>query len=211
MLPVSLVDDRTPLYRWLVGYKRLPERVAAAHARRLGTLLALFWARHRRCVAPGGVDLVAVVPSGRSDGQPGESGDWHPLTSVLRAVPELADRLTPVLQPVRSRVRRNLADSEGFALSRPVAPDRRVLLVDDTYTTGAHLQSAAAFLSRRGVRHLVLMVLGRRVHGRWSKAGSAGTPQACTPPWSPDTCASCACAPAGTGLEDPDTIARLCR
>ena len=52
MTPLSMVDDRTPLYRDLVAYKRpgFPGRAASRH--RLTALMALFWSRHAACIAP---------------------------------------------------------------------------------------------------------------------------------------------------------------
>ena len=52
-------------------------------------------------------------------------------------------------------------DPVRFAAS-PV-PDGRVLLVDDTWTTGASAQSAAMALRRAGARSVVTVVIGRHV------------------------------------------------
>jgi hypothetical protein len=163
VVPVTLVDDRTPIYRSLVAYKRAPVAVARWHSRRLAALLAEFWSRHRDCVVSGGIDAVTVVPSGRSPTGTDHAGErQHPLLGILNQVPELRPLTRQLLVPGRARLRRNLASAAGFAAPAPAVAGLRLVLLDDTYTTGAHLQSAVASLRLAGARSVSPVVIGRR-------------------------------------------------
>jgi len=63
--------------------------------------------------------------------------------------PGSADHLTP--------------DRDAFAVEAESAQDRRVLLVDDTWVTGARVRSAAAALRHSGADVVAIVVAGRAV------------------------------------------------
>ena len=129
---------------------------ASARASVLALLLA-FLADHGPCVwQRAGMpppDLLAVVPTGA--GRPGP----HPLLRLVSPYLRLPGcRL--VLRPGRQG--RDL-DLDRFAvLSRPAGAS--VLLLDDTWVSGASAQSAAAALKLAGARHVAVVVLGRHVN-----------------------------------------------
>ncbi len=129
---------------------------ACARASVLALLLA-FLADHGPCVwqragmAP--PDLLAVVPTGA--GRPGP----HPLLQLVSPYLRLpACRL--VLRPGRQG--RDLDLDRFEVLSRPAGAS--VLLLDDTWVSGASAQSAAAALKLAGARHVAVVVLGRHVN-----------------------------------------------
>jgi hypothetical protein len=129
---------------------------ACARASVLALLLA-FLADHGPCVwqragmAP--PDLLAVVPTGA--GRPGP----HPLLQLVSPSLRLpACRL--VLRPGRQG--RDLDLDRFEVLSRPAGAS--VLLLDDTWVSGASAQSAAAALKLAGARHVAVVVLGRHVN-----------------------------------------------
>jgi orotate phosphoribosyltransferase len=70
--------------------------------------------------------------------------------------------------------------------------NRRVLLVDDTYTTGAHLHSAAAALEDTGTRAVRLLVVGRHQSWGWEPARRLlGWSTLSENRWSPQCCVRC--------------------
>ena len=131
---------------------------AEAACTALRALLLVFLRDHGRCVwrraGVPGPSHVAVVPSCR--GRPGT----HPLQAM--AAPYLS---LPWVRWVRP------SDADGPA---PLDPDPRrfrperiagasVLLLDDTWTSGASATSAAAALRLAGARAVAVVVLGRHL------------------------------------------------
>jgi len=58
----------------------------------------------------------------------------------------------------------------GDRFTVPSLPEARILLLDDTWTTGARAQSMSHALKSSGARSVVTVVLGRHLNG--SHAGS---------------------------------------
>lgn len=65
-----------------------------------------------------------------------------------------------LLAPGPGVIARNAAADDGFIAS-PNAQGRRVLLIDDTFTSGAKIQSAASALAIGGATVVAGVVLGR--------------------------------------------------
>jgi hypothetical protein len=128
---------------------------AAAARAALRALLLVFLRDHGRCVwrraGVPGPSHVAVVPSCR--GRPGK----HPLQAL--AAPYLT------LPWVRLSAAEGLAaldpDPRRFHLERIAGAS--VLLLDDTWTSGASATSAAAALRLAGARSVAVVVLGRHL------------------------------------------------
>jgi hypothetical protein len=171
VVPARLCPLPSPLYTVLLGYKESP--VAEARLRFgvvVRALLRAFLVGHggRLEAALGGpIDLVALVPSTH---RPGPA----PLALVAGLADDVAGAL-PAARWAPALLRR--ADQPGgwppVAHMRPDGaaftvrpPDRaalrgaRVLLLDDTYVSGARSQSAAVALQRVGAR-TVIGPLGR--------------------------------------------------
>jgi hypothetical protein len=106
---------------------------------------------------------LAVVPSARGRVGP------HPLWTLIS--PHLSCRWTELsARPDYHRVRE--LDPGRFEAA-PVL-DGRVLLLDDTWTTGASAQSAAMALRRAGARSVAVVVLGRHINPEYESIGMAG-------------------------------------
>jgi hypothetical protein len=134
--------------------------VASTPASDQASLLALllaFLADHGRCVwrsvGMPPPDRLAVVPTGA-----GRMGP-HPL---LRLV-------SPYLRlpgcPLALRPGRQGRDLDLDRFQVPTRPaGASVLLLDDTWVSGASAQSAAAALKLAGARHVAVVVLGRHLN-----------------------------------------------
>jgi hypothetical protein len=170
-VPARLCPLPSPLYTVLLGYKESP--VAEARLRFCTIVRALLRAfllsaGDRLEGAVGGpIDVVALVPS-----------THRPAPAPLALVVGLADEVASALPAARwAPALLCRADQPGgrapVAHMRPdvvaftVAPadpaalrGARVLLLDDTYVSGARAQSAAAALQRAGAR-TVIGPLGR--------------------------------------------------
>jgi hypothetical protein len=155
---------------------------AAQAAAALRALLLVFLRDHGACAwrgaGMGRPTHVAVVPSGR--GRPGE----HPLWSLAGgwlALPRAALTL-------RRRDDQQVRDIDpGRFLAGPL-PGARIVLLDDTWTSGASAVSATAALRLAGASAVVVIVLGRHLsapHARPDTAASWPAP----PPFRPWLCA----------------------
>ncbi len=131
-----------------------PDLIGTAAASLLALLL-VFLHDHGRClwraIGVDGPSHVAVVPGTRQRGT-------HPLRALI--APYLARPWVELsVRPDDHRLRE--LDPGRFA-AQPV-PGARVLLVDDTWTTGASAQSAAMALRRAGARSVATVVIGRHI------------------------------------------------
>jgi hypothetical protein len=159
--PISLVHtSESQLYASLRDYKSespyISEGVRAEHRLLLAATLQRFLRIHRPHIEEaGGVawDAIQVVPSTRQ-----RHGD-HPLEDVIRRT-IFRDQLVQVLTPTGEEVGHNQPNPAAFA-AREDASTRRFLLVDDTFTTGARVQSAAGALSSAGATVVAAVPIGR--------------------------------------------------
>ncbi|MDX6295792.1 MAG: hypothetical protein QOH50_4867 [Kribbellaceae bacterium] len=156
VVPVAYALKGTQHAHNLASYKfAASSRGAQAALLSLG-LVFLRW--HRSCLeaaAGGRFTHAVVVPS--TSGRQG----LHPLQKLLGPSTSL-----PTLQ-VTSHVAYP-ADDRTFHADRftvgSAPPEARVLLLDDTWTTGARVQSLSHALKSAGARSVVAVVLGRHVN-----------------------------------------------
>ena len=180
VVPISYAIRGTALAGALWRYKSWSAPSAPARAWLLALLLA-FMNDHGSCVwrhaAMTPADRLAVVPTGC-----GRLGP-HPLLRL--ASPHLRLALSPLtIRPGRQG--RDL-DVYRFRAGR-VAAGSRVLLLDDTWVSGASAQSAAVALKLAGAHRVVIVVLGRHLNSADPRAGpliARLTPV----PYDPSTCA----------------------
>ncbi|HEV2536661.1 MAG TPA: hypothetical protein VGU21_04025 [Streptosporangiaceae bacterium] len=180
VVPISYAVRGTAFADDLWRYKSGREPAGAARASLLALLLA-FLHDHGACVwrqagmaAPG---LLAVVPTGC--GRPGP----HPLLEL--AAPYLRLRPAPlVIRPGRQG--RDPDASRFYAERSWLHAD--ILLLDDSWVSGASAQSAAAALKRAGAGRVAVIVLGRHL----DPADRLGAPLAARlapGPYDPGSCA----------------------
>ena len=105
-----------------------------------------------------GPELAAIVPSGQ--GRPGP----HPLLEIVASCVDVP--IVPLSTAPSAAARaRGLADgvAAGWPTIGGAVAGADVLLVDDTWVSGASAQSAAAALKAAGARRVALVVVGRHV------------------------------------------------
>jgi hypothetical protein len=186
VVPVAFAIKGSSHARMLWQYKspRTDARVRAEAALTLRALLLGFLRDHGRCLwqAAGIAEPthLAVVPTAR--GRPGP----HPLRTLVDE--HLAG-------PWAGLSARRGGEQGGGQQVRDLDPARfraaalqgaRVLLLDDTWTTGSSAQSAAMALRGAGASSIVTVVLGRHVGGAAADVAGLGP---ATMPFSPDRCA----------------------
>ena len=174
-VPVSLFAPRSPLHKLLVGYKAAPsERARQEWQAWLSKLLEKFFRLHLSCLVgpalgqvphrPESPQLLAVPVPSSSEPRASWDGE-HPLvgllTAALAAEPRLV--LAPQLVKGAQTVGHLRANLSGFRVVGPVR-GRQVLVLDDTYTSGARSQSAAASLAGAGAEVIAIVPIGRLVH-----------------------------------------------
>jgi hypothetical protein len=105
-----------------------------------------------------GPELAAIVPSGQ--GRPGP----HPLLGIVASC--VGVPIVPLSTAPGAAARaRGLADgvAAGWLTVGAAVAGADVLLIDDTWVSGASAQSAAAALKAAGARRVALVVIGRHV------------------------------------------------
>lgn len=166
VVPISYSVGGEQLHHVLVAYKRTPGPVAQHFTVQLAAVLWRFLSAHEQCISRElevpAFSIVTTVPSN----DPTRDGE-HPLHRLVGQF----------VKPTRGRFRRLLVRS-----GHPVQPHRfdvdryqataqltnePVLLIDDTWTTGANAQSAAAALKRAGAGPVAAVVIGRHLNRRW--------------------------------------------
>jgi hypothetical protein len=194
VVPISYSVKGTAFAASLWRYKSWHSPDPAARTSLLALLLT-FLHDHGRCVwrhagmpAPG---RLAVVPTGC--GRPGP----HPLLEM--AAPYLRLPVTGLV--IRPGEQGRDPNPDRFTAER-TGPGASVLLLDDSWVSGASAQSAAAALKHAGARHVAVVVLGRHVDptDRLSAPLAARlAPRA----YDPDSCAVHPASPSDTATPDP--------
>jgi hypothetical protein len=193
--PVSYSIDGEQLHRALAGYKRIGGSVGRRLGRELAAVLWRHLEAHERCLARaagvGRFTVVTAVPAGDP-----QRDHAHPLHGLLGEL----------IGPTRERYERLLChnspeaaprtfDRRRYRTLRPLAGEH-VLLVDDTWTTGASAQSAAAALKLGGATTVAAVTIGRHVHRHWH--GNDRLLRSLQTPFDWSACALCA---RGAGMQ----------
>lgn len=157
--PISYSVAHEQLHHALAGYKRPPIEVAARFELELAAVLWRYLAGHEACVAAaagiGAFDLVTTVPSSTR----GRDAS-HPLHRIVGALAEpTRSRFVRLLRRTEASIPPRTVSAEKFASIRQLQ-NRSVLLIDDTWTTGASARSAAASLKQAGASIVAAVIIG---------------------------------------------------
>ena len=165
MSAVSYSISGEQLHHALAGYKRLPAPAAGQLSAILAAVLSRHLSDHERCLATAaGVPRFELVTS-----VPARHGAGDALREMLAAqVPPIADRYRPLLTAGDPDVAAHRFSSRRYRPTEQL-DGQSVLLIDDTWTTGASAQSAAAVLAAAGAGRTAALVIGRFVNRRWHR------------------------------------------
>lgn len=159
IVPISLYRVGEQLHTVLKDYKRSPsERVREKHLWQVAAILHRFLLNHRACIARAAGrdwDTVTIVPSKNPRFQP------HPLEQAIQLGEPLRSEYQRLLEPDQpDTIGRARSSDRGYRATGNLA-GKRVLLVDDTFTSGATFQSAASALALGGADVMAGVVIGR--------------------------------------------------
>lgn len=154
--PISLYRTGDGLWKVLRGYKDgLDAGLRCRLRRELARLLSQYLRFHLACLAPQippGWAITTVPPTHRR-------AEAQPLEAVIQLAPWLHRRYVRTLR-TRSAPEHNAASDRAFRAARSV-PGMDLLVVDDTFTTGASVHSAVSALRLAGARVVGVVVVGR--------------------------------------------------
>ena len=159
VVPITTTTRYTQMYHILRNYKS--EYTADSERRlmqvRMSAALTHFLRRHGACI--GAWDHLVVVPSTRREPP-------HAMERVITRSPRLNDSLRSPLEVTGTPPGKRQARDTCYRTTSPVQSDR-ILLIDDTFTSGASLQSAASRLALDGAEVVGAVVFGRFVNREW--------------------------------------------
>jgi hypothetical protein len=140
-------------------YKTTPQ--IPALVQRVSSLVALALREHIGCAEKlVGTDCThwATVPSLRNP------GSAHPfraiLTSLIKTESEIEVAASAAVKGKSVQERRN-HNPDFYELRTPVPQGAHVLVLDDTWTSGAHAQSVATLFKQAGAEKVSLLVVAR--------------------------------------------------
>jgi predicted amidophosphoribosyltransferase len=164
--PISYSVALEQLHHALRSYKRIGGAAGRRLTLELASVLWRFLDSHEHCVARAAntdrFALVTTVPCGDPS---------RDQTSPLRAmVGEIVGRThrryERLLRTAQASLEPHAFDLDKFTATRPLDGEP-VLLIDDTWTTGASAQSAAAVLRRAGAGPVAAVAIGRHLNREW--------------------------------------------
>jgi hypothetical protein len=188
MVPISYSVAGEQLHHALACYKRMDGVIARRLGIELAAVLWRFLDVHEQCLATTvgtpSFQVVTTVPSGDAI-----RDEHHPLRWIVGEL----------VGPTRDRYERLLRRSADATPARVFSPGKylatrtldgqSVLLIDDTWTTGANAHSAAAALYAAGSGTVAAAVIGRHINRAWGENDLRLKAQ---PQFDWNTCALCA-------------------
>jgi predicted amidophosphoribosyltransferase len=166
--PISYSGAGEQLHHALAGYKRGSMGWMRTLTRQLAAVLWRHLAVHEPCIAAAaGVTrfpMVTTVPSGTASRNPP-----HPLEEIVATLIEpTRERYVQLLRRTAHPVPLHSFSADRFEATRALHGEP-VLLIDDTWTTGASAQSAAATLKKAGAGPVAVVVIGRHLNRDWGE------------------------------------------
>lgn len=170
VLPISYSPRFGQLHTALRSYKGAHRPTARKFSLDLAAVLWRFLGGHERCLANsvglGSFDLVTTVPAGTA-----HRDAIHPLRwLVAQTVGPTIHRYERLLHRTEAEAAPRRVNLDRFEPSRRLHGES-ILLLDDTWTTGSSVQSAAGALKDAGAGPVGVVVIGRHVNPDWRDHG----------------------------------------
>lgn len=185
VVPVSLYVGLSQLHTVLRKYKDSPiDAIRNRCQAQVAALITRFLRDHSACIEEAGGsswDLVTTIPS--SQGRLGP----HPLEEAIAMSPALRSTFNRTLEPGQTQLRHLAASDGGFHVIADVN-GRSILIIDDTFTSGARCQSAASALQLAGAHVVAVVPVGRFIRPEFSDEASALWNDAYALPFRFDSC-----------------------
>jgi phosphoribosylpyrophosphate synthetase len=170
VVPITLYRGLEQLHTVLRDYNdSSDDKVRARHRLQVAALLARFLRDHGSCirrVAGRTWDTLTIVPS--SGGRSGA----HPLERAVKAAAAHRPLYRQLLERTDAAVAHRQSNEKAYRVTEDVR-GRGVLLIDDTFTTGARVQSCASALSLAGADVVAAVVVGRFMRPEFSDESRA--------------------------------------
>jgi predicted amidophosphoribosyltransferase len=123
----------------------------------VSAVLTRFLRKHSACIAAAAGepwDYLTITPSTKASSTP------HALERAIGMSEDLRVQYRAVLQRGPGELEHNQAADDGYVTTTSVKGDR-ILVVDDTFTSGARSQSAASALTAAGATVVGIVPIGR--------------------------------------------------
>lgn len=172
VVPITYSEHLGQMHLALRNYKDSRNASIRRHdAVRLAAILWRFLRDHESCVARAasvdGFDLVTIVPSSKPE------RDKHSALAELTGwIEPIKERLQRTLEPTGEVEGRNFDSNRYRSITDLFG--QSVLLLDDTWTSGGHAQSAAHVLRAAGAQKVALVVIGRHVRPGYEPVRGSG-------------------------------------
>lgn len=185
VLPVTLYEKPSELREWVTFYKSSRGDLVAQYAQLLRRTLDQFLEVYEAAIQEdfGPFDYATPVPSaGSAEG------------AVSGLFGSSSSQLAPLRQSLRfasgALAKPATYDSSWFSVAQDVR-GKRIVVVDDVYTSGARAQSAAAALRQNGAEVPLIVVIARRINpdfapeatAVWQRQAAIGYDLAAPPYW----------------------------
>ena len=165
IVPVSLVHtSESQLYAAARDYKSpsISEAARSTHSLFLAATLQRYLREHRSCIsdaADAEWETITVVPSAGGRPLP------HPLETSVQRAPALREEHERLLRWTGQEIDHTHPNPAAFEPITDIEGSK-ILLIDDTFTSGANIQSAAAAIAAGGGHVVAAAPVGRVIDTR---------------------------------------------